>query len=220
MIVIIVCAMLIEDTFIVYWGYIRRLWIIVISLRLSRIVVSLTVFTVRRSSVKDFACESTSTVVVNVCYRRSRRCRAAVAWQRQLLLSSPPSGCDVRCILSTEFDDCSEDLFLVAELVCVLQVTSRTGALRFVVYATVNLSKSTLKPWLITVSLLSFTLTIICQYHLLVLPLLPSLLSRLEMPASQCYWRPRPWLCLLSLALRPVNIHCEPLKKVAEHLWS
>ena len=97
----------------------------------------MTVFSVRRSSVKVFACESTSTVVVNV------RCRAAVACQRQLLLSSPPSGCDVRCILSTEFDDCSEDLFHLAELVCVLQVTSRTGALRFVVYTTVNLSKPT-----------------------------------------------------------------------------
>jgi len=49
-----------------------------------------------------------------------------------------------------------------------------------------------------------------CQYHLLVLLLLLSLLSRLEMPASQCYWRPRAWRCLLLLALRPVNIVLRP----------
>ena len=71
-----------------------------------------TVFSVRRSSVKVFGCESTSTVAVNVY------CRAAVAvFQRQLSSSPPPSGCDVRCILSTVFDDCSEELLLLAGLV-------------------------------------------------------------------------------------------------------
>ena len=115
------------------------LWIIVVRLRSfvedSRQFV--TVFSFRRSSVKVFACESTSTVAVNVC------CRAAVAGQRRLSLSSPPSGCDVRCILSTEFDDCFEELLHLAVTgLCSLDYIAHNAS-RFVVYTTVNLSKPT-----------------------------------------------------------------------------
>ena len=45
-----------------------------------------------------------------------------------------------------------------------------------------------------------------CQYHILFLPLLLSLLSWRDLPASQCYWRPRPWrLLALLLFLRPAS---------------
>jgi len=70
------------------------------------------------------------------------RCRAAVACQRQLLYRRRLLAVtfDVCCILCTEFDDYSENLH---HLVRVLWITSRTGASRFVVYTTVNLSKPT-----------------------------------------------------------------------------
>ena len=65
-------------------------WIIIV---VSYCVVRRQSSVFRRSSVKVFACGSTSTVATDV------RCQAAVGCQRELLFSSPPSGCDVRRLL-------------------------------------------------------------------------------------------------------------------------
>jgi len=49
---------------------------------------------------------------VNCRYRR----RVTVLCQRQLLFSSPPSGCDVPSLLYPVLDGHSEELFLLAGL--------------------------------------------------------------------------------------------------------